>query len=145
MYCKGFTLDLVLKPLIGKNEVLFVVHEFQNFHSLQTCIKSADQKNRSSPKLENHFDCIFSFILPSYLLKSTIICFDLQFNKNNWVHCKSLSGFWCISTLKTFFKCAFNCVTRYFFDQLIWYKFADCQSSEIREPQIKLCSYLLII
>ena len=34
-----------LKWLIGKNEVLFVVHEFQNFDSLQTCIKSADQKN----------------------------------------------------------------------------------------------------
>ena len=34
-----------LKWLIGKNEVLFVVHEFQNFDSLQTCIKSADRKN----------------------------------------------------------------------------------------------------
>ena len=56
-----------------------------------------------------------------------------------------MSGFWCTSTLKTFFKCAFNCVTRYFFDQLIWYKFADYQSFEIREPQIKLRSYLLII
>ena len=56
-----------------------------------------------------------------------------------------MSGFWCTSTLKTFFKCAFNCVTCYFFDQLIWYKFADCQSFEICEPQIKLCSYLLII
>ena len=36
----------------------------------------------------------------------------------------------------------------YFFDQLIqliWYKFADCQSFEICEPQIKLRSYLLII
>ena len=32
-----------LKWLIGKNEVLFVVHKFQN--SLQTCIKSADRKN----------------------------------------------------------------------------------------------------
>ena len=53
---------LLLKWLIGKNEVLFVVHEFQNFDSLQTCIKSAesaDRKNRSSPKLENHFDYIF--------------------------------------------------------------------------------------
>ena len=28
--------------------------------------------------------------------------------------------------------------------QLIWYKFADCQSFEIREPQIKLLSYLLL-
>ena len=36
---------LVLKWLIGKNEVLFVVHELQNFDSLQTCIKSVDQKN----------------------------------------------------------------------------------------------------
>ena len=38
--------------------------------------ESADQKNRSSPKHENHFDYIFdnfSFILPSYSLKSTII------------------------------------------------------------------------
>ena len=54
-----------LKWLIGKNEVLFVVHEFQNFDSLQTCIKSAesaDQKNRSSPKLENHFDYIFPLL-----------------------------------------------------------------------------------
>ena len=33
----------------------------------------------------------------------------------------------------------------YFFDQLIWDKFADCQSFKIREPQIKLRSYLLII
>ena len=55
-----------------------------------------------------------------------------------------MSGFWCTSTLKTFFKCAFNCVTRYFFDQLIWYKFANCQSFEIREPQIKLLCYLLL-
>ena len=36
---------MVLKWLKGKNEVLFVVHEFQNFDSLQTCIKSADRKN----------------------------------------------------------------------------------------------------
>ena len=36
---------ILLKWLIGKNEVLFVVHEFQNFDSLQTCIKSADRKN----------------------------------------------------------------------------------------------------
>ena len=36
---------LFLKWLIGKNEVLFVVHKFQNFDSLQTCIKSADRKN----------------------------------------------------------------------------------------------------
>ena len=36
---------LGIKWLIGKNEVLFVVHEFQNFDSLQTCIKSADWKN----------------------------------------------------------------------------------------------------
>ena len=55
-----------------------------------------------------------------------------------------MSGFWCISTLKTFFKCAFNCVTRYFFNQLIWYKFADCQSFEICDKQIKLLSYLLL-
>ena len=48
-----------LKWLIGKNEVLFLVHEFQKFDSLQTCLKSADRKNRSSPKLENHFDYIF--------------------------------------------------------------------------------------
>ena len=34
-----------LKCLISKNEVLFVVHELQNFNSLQTCIKSADRKN----------------------------------------------------------------------------------------------------
>ena len=56
------TRSTVLKWLIGKNEVLFVVHEFQNFDSLQTCIESAesaDRKNRSSPKLENHFDYIF--------------------------------------------------------------------------------------
>ena len=36
----------------------------------------------------------------------------------------------------------------YFFDQLIqliWYKFEDCQSFEICEPQIKLRSCLLII
>ena len=33
------------KWLIGKNEVLFVVYQFQNFDSLQTCIKSADPKN----------------------------------------------------------------------------------------------------
>ena len=26
---------------------------------VKTCIKSADRKNRSSPKLENHFDYIF--------------------------------------------------------------------------------------
>ena len=36
------------------------------------------------------------------------------------------------------------CLT-YFFDQLIWDKFADCQSFKIHEPQIKLRSYLLII
>ena len=36
---------VILKWLIGKNEVLFVVHEFQNFDSLQTYIKSADRKN----------------------------------------------------------------------------------------------------
>ena len=51
-----------LKWLIGKNKVLFVVHKFQNFDSLQTCIKSAesaDRKIRSSLKLENHFDYIF--------------------------------------------------------------------------------------
>ena len=40
-----FGASAVLKWLIGKNKVLFVVHEFQNFDSLQTCIKSADRKN----------------------------------------------------------------------------------------------------
>ena len=42
---KGFSRFILLNWLIGKNEVFFVVHEFQNFDSLQTCIKSADRKN----------------------------------------------------------------------------------------------------
>ena len=104
---------------------------FTNFKTVTVCKLVSNQLNQLIEKIgqAQNLKIILTifFLYSSFLfIKIYIICFYLQFNKNNWAHSKSLSGFLCTSTLKTFFKCAFNCVIRYFFNQLIWYKFADC-------------------
>ena len=67
----------------------------KSFTVFRICIKSADVIGHFQIKKlgqSNNLKIILTtfFIFPSYSLKCTFICFDIQFNKINQVHSKSL-------------------------------------------------------